>query len=169
MYSYKKLHFKYRSSGTEVFCKKGFLRNFAKTLGKHLCQSLFLIKPKACNFIRKETPAQMFGFLWIFENSKNTFSYRTPPVAASVNRKLNPQIGNYPKIRALFSGFRERTGVTYPPPFFSYASVVIRKCRIPLMTKFTIMKQLSRLSLGRRNLKPMLVGAFLIFISINQY
>ena len=27
-----------------MFCKKGFLRNFAKFTGKHLSQSLFLIK-----------------------------------------------------------------------------------------------------------------------------
>ena len=33
-----------RSSRPEVFCKKGILRNFAKFTGKHLCQSLFLIK-----------------------------------------------------------------------------------------------------------------------------
>ena len=28
----------------EVFCKKGFHRNFAKLAGKHLCQSLFFNK-----------------------------------------------------------------------------------------------------------------------------
>ena len=33
-----------RSSRPEVFRKKGFLRNFAKFTGKHLCQSLFLNK-----------------------------------------------------------------------------------------------------------------------------
>ena len=33
----------FRSSGSEVFCKKGVLRNFAKFTGKHLYQSLFLI------------------------------------------------------------------------------------------------------------------------------
>ena len=31
----------YRSSRPEVFCKKGFLENFAKFTGKHRCQSLF--------------------------------------------------------------------------------------------------------------------------------
>ena len=30
-----------RSSRPEVFCKKGVLRNFIKSTGKHLCQSLF--------------------------------------------------------------------------------------------------------------------------------
>ena len=51
------------SSRPEVFCKKTVHRNFAKFTGKHLCQSLFLIK--------------------LQEISKNTFSYKTPPVAAS--------------------------------------------------------------------------------------
>ena len=34
----------YRSSRPEVFCKNGVLRNFAKSTGKHLCQSLILNK-----------------------------------------------------------------------------------------------------------------------------
>ena len=51
-----------RSIRPEVFCKKGVFRNFAKFTGKHLCQSFFLNK----------------------EISKNTFSYRAPPVAASL-------------------------------------------------------------------------------------
>ena len=29
---------------TEVFCKRDILRNFAKSTGKHLCQSIFLNK-----------------------------------------------------------------------------------------------------------------------------
>ena len=33
-----------RSNRPEVFCKKGVLRNFTKFTGKHLCQTLFLIK-----------------------------------------------------------------------------------------------------------------------------
>ena len=33
-----------RSSHSEVFCRKGVLRNFAKYTGKHLCQSLFFNK-----------------------------------------------------------------------------------------------------------------------------
>ena len=42
------------------------------------------IRPEACNFIKKETLAQVF-FCEFCEISKNTFSYRTPPVAASEN------------------------------------------------------------------------------------
>ena len=34
----------FRGIRPEVFCKKGFLRNFAKFAGKHLCQSLFFNK-----------------------------------------------------------------------------------------------------------------------------
>ena len=59
-----------RSSHPEVFCKKGVLRNFEK------------FRPHACNFIKKETLAQVFSCEFC-EISKNTFSYRTPPVAAS--------------------------------------------------------------------------------------
>ena len=33
--------FSSRSGRPEVVCKKGVLRNFAKFIGKHLCQSLF--------------------------------------------------------------------------------------------------------------------------------
>ena len=77
-----------RSTHPEVFCKKGVLRNFAKFTGKRLCQSLFYnkvagLRPQACNFIIKEPLAQVFSyeFCAIF---KNTFSYRTPLLAASV-------------------------------------------------------------------------------------
>ena len=83
---YEKIHL-YRSSCPEVFSKKGVLRNFAKFAGKHLCQGLFFNKVAggACNFIKKETLAQVFSCEFC-EISKNTFSYRTPPVAASVRR-----------------------------------------------------------------------------------
>ena len=53
-----------RSSRQEVFCKKDVLRNFTKFTGKHLRQSLFFNKicgPKTCNFITKETLAQLFS------------------------------------------------------------------------------------------------------------
>ena len=39
---------------------------------------------QACNFIKKETLAQLLSCEFC-EISKNTFSYRTPPVAASEN------------------------------------------------------------------------------------
>ena len=62
----------FRSSRPEVFCKKGVLRNFAKFTGKHLCQSLFLIKLQASvlNFVKKETLSQVFSCKF-YEISKN--------------------------------------------------------------------------------------------------
>ena len=71
----------------EVFCEKGVLRNFAKFTGIHLCQSIFLnkvagLRPKACNYIKKETLAQVFAceFCEIFNNF---FFKKTPLSAAS--------------------------------------------------------------------------------------
>ena len=40
----KNICIKFRSSRSEVFCKKGALRNFAKFTGKNLRQRLFLNK-----------------------------------------------------------------------------------------------------------------------------
>ena len=65
----------YRSSHK----KKGVLRNFAKFIGKQLCQSLFF---QSLNFIKKETLAQVFSSEFC-EISKDIFSYRIPLVAAS--------------------------------------------------------------------------------------
>ena len=60
-----------------MFCKKGVLKNFAKVTGKQDSDK----KEK-----KKEILAQVFSceFCEIF---KNTFFYRTPPVAASVFEK----------------------------------------------------------------------------------
>ena len=74
-----------RSSCPEVFCKKGVLRNFAKFTGKHLCQSLFFDKVaglRPATLLKKETQAQMLS-CEVCKIFKNTFSYRTPPVAGS--------------------------------------------------------------------------------------
>ena len=54
-----------------MLCEKGALRNFTKFTGKHLCQSLFFNK-EACNFIKKETLAQVFCCEFC-EISRNTF------------------------------------------------------------------------------------------------
>ena len=69
-----------RSSPQEVFSKKGILRNLAKFTGKHLWQSLFF--NKLAGLIEKETLAQVFSCEFC-QISKNTFSCRTPPMAAS--------------------------------------------------------------------------------------
>ena len=83
-----------------MFHNKGALRNSAKFTGKHRCQGLFFnriagrpeneISKKVFNFIKKESLAQVlsgeFG-----EISKNTFCYKTPPVAASDTLRLQSQ------------------------------------------------------------------------------
>ena len=76
-----------------MFYKGGVLRNFAKFAGKPLCQSLCFnivagLRPQACNFIKIEALAQVFSCKFC-KISKNTFSYRAPPVAASVYHKVN--------------------------------------------------------------------------------
>ena len=56
------IHIKYRSSPSEVFCKKGVPRTFAKFTEKHLCQSLLF--------------ANIFeGNLWV--GSQNAVNVRT--------------------------------------------------------------------------------------------
>ena len=52
----------------ELFSKKRCVRNFVKLTRKYLCQS----RPQACNFIKKETVAQVFSYEFC-EISKNTF------------------------------------------------------------------------------------------------
>ena len=67
-----------------MFCKNGVLRNFAKFTRKHLCQRHVLIKlqVEVCNFIKKETLAQVFSCEFC-QISKNTFFRRLPPMSAS--------------------------------------------------------------------------------------
>ena len=70
-----------RSSQRRCSVTKGFLRNFANFTGKHLCQSLFFNKI-ACNFIKKETLAQVFS-CECSEISKTTFFIEHPRTTAS--------------------------------------------------------------------------------------
>ena len=53
-----------KEQSAEVFYKKNVLKNFAKFTGKHMCQSLFLMKlqAEAFNFIKKETLVQVFSY-----------------------------------------------------------------------------------------------------------
>ena len=68
------LFFQPQKQSPEVFCKKDVLRNSAKFTGKHLCQSLFFnkIADLACNFVKKETLAQVFSCEFC-KISRNTF------------------------------------------------------------------------------------------------
>ena len=77
-----------RSSSPEVFYKKAVLRNFAKLTGKHLRQSLFFGKVAGLSpatLLKKRLWHSYFSCEYC-EICKNTFSYRIPPVAASVMR-----------------------------------------------------------------------------------
>ena len=70
----------FRSSCPEVFCRKAFLKILQNSPEP---EPLFNeASCGACNFINKETLAQMFSceFCGVF---KNAFFYRTPPVLAS--------------------------------------------------------------------------------------
>ena len=60
-----------------MFCKKVVLE-ISQNSQKNICA-----RPEACNFIKKETLAQVFS-CEVCETSKNTFYYRTVLVAASV-------------------------------------------------------------------------------------
>ena len=63
----------FRSSIPEAFCKKGVLRNFTKSTGKHLWQSLFFNKVAGhTTLFKKKTLAQLFSCEFC-EISKNTF------------------------------------------------------------------------------------------------
>ena len=71
--------------------KKAFL-GISQNSQENACSRVsFLIKlqAKTCNFIKKEALPQVFSCEFC-EISKNTFSYRTPPVAASQPMKSNP-------------------------------------------------------------------------------
>ena len=74
-----------RSSGPEVFCKKGVLRNFTKFTGKHLFQSLFFKKVAGLSPATLLKTRLWHRFLPVFfmKFLTTSFFYRTPPVAAS--------------------------------------------------------------------------------------
>ena len=72
-----------RSSRQEVFCKKAVLKNFSKFTRKHLYQGLFFNKVAGLRpATLLKTLAQVFSCEF-WKISKNTFFYKTPPVAAS--------------------------------------------------------------------------------------
>ena len=100
----------------EMFCKKDVLQNFAKFTGKHLCQSLYFNKVTvyACNFIKKETLAQVFSCKFS-EMSKKKFSYRTPPVAASAF---------FRKVKANITFFPFMSNASFP---LALASIVVKE------------------------------------------
>ena len=77
----------FRSSHQRCSVRKGVLRNFAKSTGKYLCQSLFL------NFIKKETLTQVF-FCDFCEIFKNTFLTEHLRPTATYFFKLQANLGD---------------------------------------------------------------------------
>ena len=67
-----------RGSQRRCSLRKGVFRSFTRFTGKHLSQSLFLIKllVSACNFIKKGALAKLFSCEFC-ESSKNTFFKNT--------------------------------------------------------------------------------------------
>ena len=63
---------------TEVIAQRCSVKNVFSEISQNSQEN----SASACNFIKKETLAQVF-FYEFWEISKNTFSYRTPPMAAS--------------------------------------------------------------------------------------
>ena len=75
-------HTLYKSSRLELFCKKSVLRNFAKFIGKNTCATVSFF-----NKVRALRPATLLKIRLshrCFPVKRNTFFYKTPPVAASV-------------------------------------------------------------------------------------
>ena len=79
---------------------------FGKFTGKHLCQSFFF----ACNLLKKRLWHRFFCCEFC-KISKNTFSYRTPPVVASVKKKIKNQNDDMlmSNLHTIFSASRFKT------------------------------------------------------------
>ena len=79
----------FRSSHPKVLCNKMFLKIPQNSQESIFDRVAFLIKlqAKACNFIKKETLAQLFSCEF-WEIFKNTFFNRTLPMAAFKNLLL---------------------------------------------------------------------------------
>ena len=75
----------YRNSPLQMVYKIGVLKYFSKFTKKHLCQSFIFnkIRLESSNLIKKGTLARILSRKF-YENVKNSFSYRTPTMAASV-------------------------------------------------------------------------------------
>ena len=106
----------FRSSHRRCSLKKGVLRKFSKFIGKQLCQSLFFnkvagLRPQACNFIRKETLAQIFSceFCEIFKNTFFTEHLRT--TASTISWKSRRTLKNC--FVSSYPSFARRSGVSH--------------------------------------------------------
>ena len=85
--------YNYKSSHPRCSVRKDALRNFTKFTGKHLWQSL------ACNFIKKETLAQVFPCEF-YEISKSTFS--TEHLRTTASLIISCQVLNRKSMKNLY-------------------------------------------------------------------
>ena len=88
-----------------MYFRIGVLKNFAMFTGKHLCWGLFLINiqtSRAATLLKRDSNIEVF--LWICETFKNTFFYRTNPVAASGNISwtLFPSLSLSPSLSSIW-------------------------------------------------------------------
>ena len=101
-----------------MFCKKGVLRNSQNLQEKTCARVSFLIKlqTEACNFINKETLAQVFSCEFC-EISKNTFFYRGPPGDCFCNfcflDKLQPNKAQFNPLFVHLDRIKKTTGNNY--------------------------------------------------------
>ena len=112
------ISFTVRSSHQRCSMRKGALRNFAKFTGKHLCKSLFLNKVAGLvlQLYLKKRLWHVFSCEFC-EISKSTFSYRTPPVAASVSTLNNLFIAS------LVDRFKKCLGKVFPSSWSSLSAL----------------------------------------------
>ena len=73
--------------------KKLFLEEISLNSQENTCARVSFLQTKTCNFIKIESLTQVFSCEFCRHLSKNTFFYRTPPLAASV------KACNFTKIR----------------------------------------------------------------------
>ena len=76
---------------------------------------------QACNFIKKETLAQVFSCEFC-ETSRNTFCYRTPPVTASVCCRRKAAAVKIEKLKAFIVKYYD-ISKTYSVQFDLFYSV----------------------------------------------
>ena len=78
---------KLQTVSTEIVTKRCSVKNVFLQISQNSQQNT-CARPEASNFIKKETLAQVFSCEFC-KISKNTFSHRTPPVAASISTRVD--------------------------------------------------------------------------------
>ena len=78
----------FRSSRSEVFCKKDVLKNFAKLTGKHLCQSLFfnnVVGLRSATLLKKRLSHRRFpvNFAKFLRATFLTTTFFTRPISGN--------------------------------------------------------------------------------------